>query len=82
MTLAGTPLKIAVVDDKARVENANILLTDIDASNGVIHVIDRVMIPWSSRPELIEPLPARGAPRAGATPGVPYHTPHKKDRIP
>ena len=45
MTLAGTPLKIAVVDDKARVENANILLTDIDASNGVIHVIDRVMIP-------------------------------------
>tara|TARA_Y100000589_G_scaffold69338_1_gene61257 strand:+ start:3391 stop:4323 length:933 start_codon:yes stop_codon:yes gene_type:complete len=45
MTLVGTPLKIAVVDDKARVENANILLTDIDASNGVIHVIDSVMIP-------------------------------------
>lgn len=44
-SLAGTPLTISVVGEQAKVENARLLLTDIDASNGVIHVIDKVMIP-------------------------------------
>ncbi len=44
-TLLGPTVSIKVVDGQARVENANIVKTDIDASNGTIHVIDRVLLP-------------------------------------
>lgn len=46
-TLAGTNLPIKASKGKAMVGNAQILATDIDASNGVIHVIDTVLIPSS-----------------------------------
>jgi transforming growth factor-beta-induced protein len=42
-TLAGTSLPIAVKNGAARAGNAKLLMTDIDASNGVIHVIDTVL---------------------------------------
>lgn len=44
-TLAGQSIKIAVVDGKAKVNGANLVKLDIDASNGVIHVIDSVLLP-------------------------------------
>lgn len=44
-TLQGKPLKFAVMAGKPMANDANIVLTDIPASNGVIHVIDRVLIP-------------------------------------
>ena len=44
MTLGGTTLPIAVKDGAARAGNARIVMTDIDASNGVIHVIDSVLV--------------------------------------
>jgi uncharacterized surface protein with fasciclin (FAS1) repeats len=44
-TLAGTRLPIKVAKGKAMVGGAGIVATDIDASNGVIHVIDTVLIP-------------------------------------
>ncbi|WP_417389815.1 fasciclin domain-containing protein [Gimesia sp.] len=44
-TLQGKPVKIKVVDGVAKVNNAKLLVTDLDASNGVIHVIDTVIMP-------------------------------------
>jgi transforming growth factor-beta-induced protein len=44
-TLQGGSVKISVKDGGAYVNDAKILATDIDASNGVIHVIDSVILP-------------------------------------
>ena len=44
-TVNGEELTIEVVDGKVRVDNANVIATDVAASNGVIHVIDAVMLP-------------------------------------
>jgi transforming growth factor-beta-induced protein len=44
-TLQGQYLDISVMDGKVMVDNAQIILTDIEASNGVIHVIDAVVLP-------------------------------------
>ena len=44
-TVEGSPIKIRVVDGKVTVNNANVSATDIAASNGVIHVIDTVIMP-------------------------------------
>lgn len=48
MTLAGTRLPIALGDKGAMVGTAGIVATDVDAKNGVIHVIDTVLIPSTS----------------------------------
>jgi uncharacterized surface protein with fasciclin (FAS1) repeats len=45
-TLNGAPIAIAVVDGNVRLNDAvNVVTTDIEASNGVIHVIDGVLLP-------------------------------------
>ena len=44
-TVQGSDLSIVVKDGKVKVANANVVATDVMASNGVIHVIDAVMIP-------------------------------------
>ena len=44
-TVQGQELKVWMKDGKAYVDNAQIIKTDIAASNGVIHVIDTVMLP-------------------------------------
>ena len=44
-TLSGESVKFAVVDGKAKVNNAKLVKTDINASNGVIHIIDAVLLP-------------------------------------
>ncbi|HSK08711.1 MAG TPA: fasciclin domain-containing protein [Vicinamibacterales bacterium] len=44
-TVNGQELKIAVRDGKVMVDNAQVTKTDIAASNGVIHVIDTVVLP-------------------------------------
>ncbi|MGE3172677.1 MAG: fasciclin domain-containing protein [Planctomycetota bacterium] len=44
-SLSGKTLKITFDEDGARVGEARLLQTDLDASNGVIHVIDRVLLP-------------------------------------
>jgi uncharacterized surface protein with fasciclin (FAS1) repeats len=46
-TLNGSDVRIAVVDVGVRIDNANVVTTDIAASNGVIHVIDAVILPNS-----------------------------------
>ena len=44
-TVEGSEVKINVNDGKVAVDNANVVKTDILTSNGVIHVIDAVILP-------------------------------------
>jgi len=44
-TVNGKELKLSVKDGKVMVNNANVIKADVMASNGVIHVIDTVLIP-------------------------------------
>jgi len=45
MSLQGQYLDIEVMDGKVMIDNAQVIITDIEASNGVIHVIDAVVLP-------------------------------------
>lgn len=44
-TAAGLDVRIAVVDGKVMVDGATVVATDIEATNGIIHVIDQVILP-------------------------------------
>ena len=44
-TLEGSDLRISVSGGQAKINDANLVTTDLDASNGVIHVIDSVILP-------------------------------------
>ena len=46
-TVNGATIAITVTDGGVRVNDANVIATDIKASNGVIHVIDTVILPGS-----------------------------------
>ncbi len=46
-TLQGSPLVFTITSDGAMVNDANIVAADIEVSNGVIHVIDSVLVPPS-----------------------------------
>ena len=50
-TLNGAPIAIAVVDGAVKLnDSVNVVTTDIEASNGVIHVIDGVLLPPAAEP--------------------------------
>ncbi len=53
-TLQGEDVQITVEGDAVMVNDANVVATDIEASNGVIHVIDSVLLP----PSVVEMLAA------------------------
>lgn len=55
-TVQGQDVAIKVADGKVTVDNANVVKTDIECSNGVIHVIDSVIIPAekSSTPDIVD----------------------------
>ncbi|HBO43259.1 MAG TPA: beta-Ig-H3/fasciclin, partial [Planctomycetaceae bacterium] len=44
-TVQGSEVTIAVKGGKVKVDNANVIKTDIQCGNGVIHVIDAVILP-------------------------------------
>jgi hypothetical protein len=64
-TALGVPVTFKISDSGAMVENANIIATDIEAANGVIHVIDAVLLPPS--PEAPETLPETGGAAGNVT---------------
>ncbi len=44
-TVQGEQIKMTVSDDGVRINNSKIMKTDIEASNGVMHSIDTVLMP-------------------------------------
>lgn len=44
-TIQGSSVKIKVVDGKVMINDAQVISADVNASNGVIHVIDKVILP-------------------------------------
>jgi len=44
-TVQGSEVDIVVTDGKVKIDNANVVKTDIECGNGVIHVIDAVILP-------------------------------------
>ena len=58
-TVQGSPVTFTVADGKVKVNDANVVTADVAAANGVIHVIDSVL------------LPPAGTTAAATTPTVP-----------
>lgn len=48
-TVEGSEIKIAVADGKVKINDATVVKADIGASNGVIHVIDSVLLPPAAK---------------------------------
>ena len=44
-TVQGEEIDIAVVDGNVMINNATVVMPDVEASNGIIHVIDAVILP-------------------------------------
>lgn len=44
-TALGKPISISVMDGNVMINDSKVVITDIEASNGVIHVIDTVLLP-------------------------------------
>jgi len=44
-TVQGADIAIVVQDGKVRINDATVVLADVEASNGVVHVIDTVLLP-------------------------------------
>ena len=44
-TVQGGKLKVAIKGDKVMIGDAQVTLADVVASNGVVHVIDKVLMP-------------------------------------
>jgi uncharacterized surface protein with fasciclin (FAS1) repeats len=45
VTANGQRLDVVISEEGAKIDNANIIITDIETSNGIIHVIDAVVLP-------------------------------------
>jgi transforming growth factor-beta-induced protein len=67
-TLQGSKISAKFVDGRVRVESASLLKADLAASNGIIHVIDGVLLP--AKPTA-EPLSALGLIERAIERGVP-----------
>jgi LPXTG-motif cell wall-anchored protein len=59
-TVLGQSVAISVSDGNVMVDNANVIITDIEGTNGVIHVIDAVIVPGAEEMAAPAALPATG----------------------
>ena len=53
-TVQGQPIQIAVMDGSVHINQANVQMADVMAGNGVIHVIDAVLLPPTTAQESME----------------------------
>ncbi|PJF21280.1 MAG: hypothetical protein CUN56_11895, partial [Phototrophicales bacterium] len=53
-TLSGGELTISVDGETVMVNNATVIMADVQASNGIIHVIDSVLMPMAEEAEMTE----------------------------
>jgi transforming growth factor-beta-induced protein len=53
-TVQGSEIKIAVADGEVMVDDANVIKTDIACGNGVIHVIDTVLLPKEAQMDIVD----------------------------
>jgi uncharacterized surface protein with fasciclin (FAS1) repeats len=61
MTVEGQPIMITIVDGKVMLnKSATVVKTDIGASNGVIHVIDTVIMPPAKKAAAMSPAAKPG----------------------
>ncbi|MBK6267271.1 fasciclin domain-containing protein [Marivirga sp. S37H4] len=44
-TLQGEKLKVTIEEDKVMINGAEVVIADVKASNGVVHVINKVVVP-------------------------------------
>jgi uncharacterized surface protein with fasciclin (FAS1) repeats len=44
-TLLGKDVKVSIMDGKVYIDDAQVIVTDIETKNGVIHFIDKVLVP-------------------------------------
>jgi hypothetical protein len=49
----GKSININVQDGKVMINESEVIITDIEATNGVIHVIDAVLLPPADAPETL-----------------------------
>ena len=45
VTLQGQTVSISVMGDVVKINDSQVIITDIQGSNGIIHVIDTVLLP-------------------------------------
>lgn len=64
-TLGGASIRLGLDNGAVTAGGATIVVADIEAANGVIHLIDRVIVPESS-PEPMSPMPAIDPARVAA----------------
>lgn len=55
-SIQGSDIIIAANDENATINDVQIITTDIEASNGIIHVIDAVLIPPDDGPTQLMPV--------------------------
>lgn len=65
-TLQGETINVRVVDGKVKINDATVVLADVFTSNGVVHVIDGVLLPKNldAAPQSAGP----NSPNAGTSP--------------
>jgi transforming growth factor-beta-induced protein len=51
-TLGGGTLTVSIQGGVVRIGDARVIQADVEASNGIVHVIDAVLVPGSDEPEL------------------------------
>ncbi len=66
-TLEGEPVKIAVKDGNLQIDGATVTKSDQKTANGVIHTIDRVLVPPELSKEVVIVVPATPKPGAAQT---------------
>jgi len=67
-TLLGQDVTIELRGDDVYINNSRVILADVEASNGIVHVIDAVLIPELASPEPAPEPPAPPAPEVPAPP--------------